>query len=855
MISDLPGNLAVIPVLVGPLQTLIALLPALAAAFGAVLVALFKPGTAVKLAKLLWVQKVPVTCAAALVWLLIWGIPKLWPRTGKTVALGGTNSLLFRGGPDRRGWIGSDPSADDPTSGGRIWAQRDVAQTFYSSPAVTGDHVFIASVYLSPYTDRGSILCLDAKTGEVNWQDSCGDLRATYSSPAVSDDCVVCGEGTHETDNARIVCLDRRNGKKLWTQRVMNHHGVEATPCIANGKVYAGGGYDGIYCLNLKPDEKGEPVVLWHKDGNEYPDTESSPVVVDGNLYFGLGITGNALCCLDAESGDEKWRIATPYPVFTAPCIAGGKIFIGMGNGNLIKSATELGLPEIGEVWCIDLATHTKPDWTFKTGKTVLGGCAAGKDCVYFGSQDGFFYRVPFDCDPTKVKKWNAQAPISSSPALARDTVYFVSTKGMLYGLDANDLKPKWEACLWTQPPADKDYFLSSPTVANGHVYVGTAKDGLLCVGVPGKRPDPVWEGYLGGPGKSGRADNVPLAAHMENREAWAYPKDAAARKFQITSPLAYLNGDVHAGIKEGDTFGLAKFELNKDPAQLPTHALLAKTKNAIVLSPAVKDSVVYFVDGKRGDTGRALYCVNGNLEHGSQIALSPVEGMATGDFTLIGDQLVIANRIHGISAPLLNTKENAWTYSCGESAGPPCGSEGRIAAAFKNPNKLVLLDSATGGELWSVALDSAPTTGPIMVEQAICLGTEHGVIAYQLLDGKPIWCQESVKVATPLIAAEGKLACVGTNKTLALLDATDGKVVKSFPGLANDLPPLLTRDGLCFAVEQGFKLAPLNSAKQPDTWFRTRGFKQETPLLVVNSYVYFGSDKGLMCFKPKVGE
>ncbi len=294
-ICPLPDTLGVIPVLVGPLQTLIALLPALTAALGAVLAAIFRPSTAVKVAKLLWVQKVPVTCAGMLLGLLIWGVPKLWPRSRKTVQLGGANSLMFRGGPDRRGWNDSGLSADDPCSGGRIWAQSGVAQTFFSSPAVTGEHVFIASVYLSPFADRGSILCLDARTGEVKWQDTCGDLRATYSSPAVSDECVVCGEGTHETDNARIVCLDRSTGKKLWTQRVGNHHGVEATPCIANGNVYACGGYDGIYCIQLKPDQKGEPVVLWHKEGKEYPDTESSPVVIDGNLFFGLGINGNAL--------------------------------------------------------------------------------------------------------------------------------------------------------------------------------------------------------------------------------------------------------------------------------------------------------------------------------------------------------------------------------------------------------------------------------------------------------------------------------------------------------------------------------------------------------------------------------
>ncbi len=269
----------------------------------------------------------------------------------------------------------------------------------------------------------------------------------------------------------------------------------------------------------------------------------------------------------------------------------------------------------------------------------------------------------------------------------------------------------------------------------------------------------------------------------MDNHEAWIYPKDAGGENFQITSSLAYLNGVVYAGVREGSNFGLAKFALNKEPGQPPAHTLLGKSKNSIVLSPAVKGNSVYFVDGKRGDTGRTLCSIT--IESGENSVLLPVESMAAGEFTVIGDQLVIADRTNSIRSVTLSKTESRWSYSCGGcTSGPPCGSEGRIAVAFKDPNKLALLDSETGGELWSVTLDSAPTTGPIMVEQMICVGTERGVAGYQLLDGKQSWCQEAVNVAAPLVNAEGKLGCVGTNKTLLLLDAIDGRMLKSFPGL-----------------------------------------------------------------------
>jgi len=474
--ADCATTLGVVPVLVGPLQTLIVLLPALFVACSGVLLALFKPSTAAKLAKLAWSQKRPLALVTAAIGAVVWAVPGLIAKGGGK-ALGAGTYLMHRGGPARSGWSPSGSEYDDPASGGRIWAQNSVAQTFLSSPAVTGEHVFIASVKFTLFADHGSILCLDAKDGNVVWQDGCGDLRSTYSSPVVCERYVVCGEGLHTTDNARVVCLDRRSGKKVWTYRVRNHHGVEATPCIANGKVYVGGGYDGILCLQLEPDASGNPVIVWQKDYNKYPDTEASPVVVDGDLYIGLGIGGSALCCLDAETGDERWRIPTPYPVFAAPCVAltANRLFLAMGNGDMVNTATKLGKPEAGEVWCINLKTHEKL-WDVKTAKTILGGCAAGKDCIYFGTRDGFLYRVSMDGN--SIKRWNAHAPISSCPAVAKGIVYTVTETGLLYGLEANDLTLKWEACLWTKPPGPDDLFVSSPTVCNGHVYVGTAQDG-----------------------------------------------------------------------------------------------------------------------------------------------------------------------------------------------------------------------------------------------------------------------------------------------------------------------------------------------------------------------------------------
>ena len=59
-------TLAVFPVLVGPLQTLLALLPAILVGLGSMLFAAFKPKGFVKLVRFCWRQKLFIGCVAAL---------------------------------------------------------------------------------------------------------------------------------------------------------------------------------------------------------------------------------------------------------------------------------------------------------------------------------------------------------------------------------------------------------------------------------------------------------------------------------------------------------------------------------------------------------------------------------------------------------------------------------------------------------------------------------------------------------------------------------------------------------------------------------------------------------------------
>ena len=136
-------NVAVIPVLVGPLQALIAILPGLVMAVLGGVAAAFKPSSIKRLCQLLWSQKVAVVIIVTIITLLFILVPKLFPAQAVSGAITGSDWSLWRGGLDRRG---ARTDKEDPITGGVNWRYEDgKTNTFYSSPAVVGNRGYVTS--------------------------------------------------------------------------------------------------------------------------------------------------------------------------------------------------------------------------------------------------------------------------------------------------------------------------------------------------------------------------------------------------------------------------------------------------------------------------------------------------------------------------------------------------------------------------------------------------------------------------------------------------------------------------------------------------------------------------------------
>ena len=120
---------------------------------------------------------------------------------------------------------------------------------------------------------------------------------------------------------------------------------------------------------------------------------------------------------------------------------------------------------------------------------------AVAGGAVYFGSTDGRLYAVEAGSGTVRWK-FQTQGPVNSSPLVAEGLVYFGSVDGSFYAVDIATGKEKWKFATagerrFTAPgihgiiprtelmPDPFDVFLSSPAVRDGVVYFPTS-DGAM---------------------------------------------------------------------------------------------------------------------------------------------------------------------------------------------------------------------------------------------------------------------------------------------------------------------------------------------------------------------------------------
>ena len=412
-------------------------------------------------------------------------------------------SVMFRGDAAHTGVYASTVT---PSLSSVKWAAR-VGGRVLSTPAVRGDRVVIG-------TSEGRVLALHREDGRVLW--SFETKGAVNGSPAMAR-----GKVYFPSRDGLIYALDEATGKPVWTFRTEGErrftaagiHGAQprseimpdpydvflSSPVIWESTLFIGSGDHHVYALDA---ETGG--MKWKFRTGDV--VHASPAVARGVVY--IGSWDRNLYALDAWTGTKLWAFQTgddpelhnQIGIAGSAAVAGGTVFFGCRDGHF---------------YAVDAVKGTLK-WRHDNHKGwVIASPAIQKDLVCFPTSDGTRFKVldattgalRFDLD-NKVVSF-------SSPALVNGLAFFGSSDGVLHAVDVKTgrLKAQFRTeghrahrntyldgeghlnsrALYPDFTLDGmiigldrmfrlGSILSSPVVADGVLYVGTAEGQVLAL-------------------------------------------------------------------------------------------------------------------------------------------------------------------------------------------------------------------------------------------------------------------------------------------------------------------------------------------------------------------------------------
>ena len=194
----------------------------------------------------------------------------------------------------------SDLVCLDAETGTLIWS-RNLVQEFggqmmsgwkYSeSPLVDGNQVIC-----TPGGGDGTLLALDLKTGEKNWQTGDWTDRAGYSSVIIA---TIHGKRQYvQLTGQSVAGVDPKTGEVIWKAERAGKTAVIATPVVRDNIVFVTSSY-GVGCNGFKINNDGTAEEIYAS--TNIANHHGGVILLDDHVY---GSSGGTFRCLDIESGE-----------------------------------------------------------------------------------------------------------------------------------------------------------------------------------------------------------------------------------------------------------------------------------------------------------------------------------------------------------------------------------------------------------------------------------------------------------------------------------------------------------------------------------------------------------------------
>src|SRR3954447_10617710 len=152
----------------------------------------------------------------------------------------GVDEATYRGDAQR---TGNGDGKAGPSAGKVLWVMK-AKEHFIAAPVVHKDRLFVSGLSFINTSVFYSIDTAGNAKQRVAWAKTAPLLELpTVSTPAITGNTLIFGDGMHQTNGASVYGLDLATGTPRWQYKVegtLVH--LEGSPTVADGKVYLGGG-------------------------------------------------------------------------------------------------------------------------------------------------------------------------------------------------------------------------------------------------------------------------------------------------------------------------------------------------------------------------------------------------------------------------------------------------------------------------------------------------------------------------------------------------------------------------------------------------------------------------------------
>ncbi|MFZ1075607.1 MAG: PQQ-binding-like beta-propeller repeat protein [Minisyncoccia bacterium] len=271
------------------------------------------------------------------------------------------------------------------------------------------------------------------------------------STPAIDAANVYFG-----TDDGYVYALAQDSGAEHWRFKVgLRPRGPYTISNLlrADSAVFFTSKNGKVFALNADTGK-----MLWVFDDADWCTSNIAISAEKKSLFVGINAgwfnKRNYLVALDAENGDEKWRIPTPEQVLTVTVDASNqeRIAVGCADGTFLMLRAKDG----------------SQMWSFKTGAKITGNSARIPKIggIVVGSYDSFLYILEEETG-TPVHKIEFEFGIATTPLVIDTHIIVSGLDKKVYCISALTAEILWQF-------ETKGRIFADPVFINGRIFVGS---------------------------------------------------------------------------------------------------------------------------------------------------------------------------------------------------------------------------------------------------------------------------------------------------------------------------------------------------------------------------------------------